>query len=263
MQLLLRQRRAHGGAGVVEARLVEHHHVDVALDEQDALTLALAREIETVEHAALAVNDRLGRVHILRAGVVFVDNATAEAQHVAAHVDDGEDEPVAELVVYAAVFALDGEARRDELRLRVALLKHGGHQAVPFAARRAEAEVGGVALRDPARAHIFHHRLALGGVQLIVIEMRRVAVERQQPRAQAAGAVVPRVLRHLHTDALGEEMDRVGVGEVFDLHDEVDRAAALFAAEAVVHLLIGPDVERGRPLAVERAAAPVFRAPRL
>ena len=48
--------------------------------------------------------------------------------------------------------------------------------------------------------------------------------------------------------------------EAFDGHGEVDRVAVLAAAEAVIEALVGNDVEGGRLLVVERAAAPQIAA---
>ena len=67
------------------------------------------------------------------------------------------------------------------------------------------------------------------------------------------------LLRHGHIDALGEESHRIREGEVLLLHDEIDDAAALFAAEAVADLLVGRDRERAGLFVVEGAEAEVVR----
>ena len=79
-----------------------------------------------------------------------------------------------------------------------------------------------------------------------------VAVELEHALA-LAGAGIVFVLRNGHAYAAGEKAHRVRVGEIFDLHDEIDDAAALAAAEAVVDLLVRRDGEGRRLFAVEGA----------
>ena len=109
--LLHRQRRAHGGHGVVEPRLVQGHHVQVALAQDDIGPLGLFGQVQSVQHPALAVCKGFGGVHIL--GLGLVQHPAAEAHHVAPHVDHRQDQPVAELVVYVPVLSADGQARPD------------------------------------------------------------------------------------------------------------------------------------------------------
>ena len=250
--LLGRERRAHRGAGVVEARLMEHHHVDVALDKDDVLPLALLGEVQPVEHAALAVNDGLGRVHIFCARVVFIHDASAEGDHVAAYVDDGENKTLAEFVVHAAALALHDQSRGEQLGFGVALSGHRREQAVPLIGACAEPEVDRRPARDPPLVQVFRAGLAALIVQQLVVEACRVAVELQKPRAQAA-ALALLLLGNGQIRALGEKTHRVGEGQVLLLHDEADDAAALLAAEAVIDLLVRRDGERARLFVVKGA----------
>ena len=63
------------------------------------------------------------------------------------------------------------------------------------------------------------------------------------------------LLGNLHAGALGKEADGVRKGKVLDVHDEVDHAAALLAAEAVIDLLVRRDGEGAGFLTVEGAQA--------
>ena len=86
-------------------------------------------------------------------------------------------------------------------------------------------------------------------------------VQGQQPLALLAEVGAPPLFRHLQARPLGQQAHRVGKGKIFDLHDEVDDAAALAAAEAVVDLLLRHHMKRGGPLPVEGAQPP--KAPAL
>ena len=56
--LLHRQRRSHGGHGIIEARLMQRDDVQVALAENDVGALGLLCQIQTVQHPALGVYRR-------------------------------------------------------------------------------------------------------------------------------------------------------------------------------------------------------------
>ena len=57
----------------------------------------------------------------------------------------------------------------------------------------------------------------------------------------------------LDPEAVGQRLQRRLEVQPLGLHHEVERVAGLLAAEAVVVLLVGPDVERAGALVVERA----------
>lgn len=60
------------------------------------------------------------------------------------------------------------------------------------------------------------------------------------------GGGVFAVVRDFQPRALGKKADSVGIVEIFDLHREIDDAAALVAAEAVVDALVRRNREGGR-----------------
>ena len=229
---------------------MQAHHVYIALREQDISAFGLFRQIEREEVAALVENGRFRAVEVFRS--VLAEDAARKADHVAAHVDHREHEPVAEGVVPAAVPALFDQSRVEELIVRIALFAHRLFQRAPFVRRAAETEIRGRRLRDAAPRHVFPGALARGGVQLLVEKAGCVPVEREQTGALFALAGVL-LLGQGHVRPPREKGHRLREGEVFDLHDEADHAAALAAAEAVVDLLVRRDGERGRFLAVEGA----------
>ena len=81
-----------------------------------------------------------------------------------------------------------------------------------------------------------------------------ILVERQHPPAQFFRAAVI-ILRHRQIGPLSQKAHGIGIAEVFDLHNEIDDAAALLAAEAVVDLLFRRNGEGRRLFIVERTQA--------
>ena len=93
-------------------------------------------------------------------------------------------------------------------------------------------------------------------LQLVVVPPRRRAVQLQHPPPQPVGVAAGLVLRRQRdVGPLGQELHRLRERQALDLHDEIDDAAALFAAEAVVDLLVRRYGKRGRFLVVEGAQA--------
>ena len=93
-------------------------------------------------------------------------------------------------------------------------------------------------------------------LQLVVVPPCRRAVQLQHPPPQPVGVAAGLVLRRQRdVGPLGQELHRLRERQPLDLHDEIDDAAALFAAEAVVDLLVRRYGKRGRFLVVEGAQA--------
>ncbi|MPM42676.1 hypothetical protein SDC9_89345 [bioreactor metagenome] len=249
--LLLSQRSAHGGNRVVEPRLMEGYYVDVPLTQNDIGPFGLLRQIQRIELPAFAVYRRFGGVHILRLRVV--QHPSAKSNHIPPHVDDGEHQAVSELIVDAAVLVLDRQASGQQLRLRISPVRHGGDQGVPLVQRRSQSESDRRGLSDLPPVQIIPHRPALRLMEHLVIEPGRVPVQIQQALAPASRFPVALFLRDFHVGPFCEEAHRVREGEVFLLHNEVNDAAAFFAAEAIEDLLVRGDGKRPGFLAVERA----------
>ena len=237
---------------------MQRHHIKVAFAQDHVGTLGLFRQIQAVQHPALAVHRRFGAVHVFR--LRLVNNAAAEAHHIAPHVDDRQHQPVAELIVKAAALVGHDQSGGQQLLLGVAPAGHGAQQRVPAVRRRAHTEPHSDLPGDGALVEVCPHRRAVGALQHVVVPPGRVTVQRQQSLTQPVGVGGFPILRHLHVDPLGQKADGVGIGEVLDLHDEIDDAAALFAAEAVIELLVLQNVKGGRFLIVEGTAAPIAAA---
>ena len=232
---------------------MHRHHIYIALCENNIPAFRFFCQIQGKKVPAFVENQGLGAVHVLRFPVA--QDAPGEADHVSAHVDHREHEAVAEgIVKTAAVLAAAHKPRVEHLKIRVALGAHGLFQAVPGVRGKADAEIFRRGRADPPPLHIRAGALPGRGRELLIEKARGVPVERKQTAALAALLIV-RLLRQLHPGALGQEFHRLGEGEVFDLHDEIDDAPALAAAEAVIDLLVRRDGEGGRFFAVEGAEA--------
>ena len=261
VDLVLGQRGPLRGHGAVEAELVAGDRVHRALAENDIGPLGFLGQVHRVEKFSLGEDQRLGGVDILGLGVL-VQRPAREADHVAAQVDLREHDPVAEAVVdVLAVLLRDGgEVRRDQLLLRIALPLHGGQQGVEVVGGKADAELDHRGPIQPALDQIGSGGLARVRFEQLVVEAGRVLAEPPKPLLFLVLALIAFVLRDLQIGPLGQKAHRVHVGQALDVHDEVDDPAALVAAEAVVHLLVGGHGEGGRLFSVEGAEAEIIRA---
>ena len=76
-------------------------------------------------------------------------------------------------------------------------------------------------------------------------------------RVGFAALGVGRCLFDLDARVLGQSPRRLGKGEPFDLHHEVEDVSLLFAAEAIEKAPLGVDAEARRLLAMKRAQAQI------
>ena len=78
-------------------------------------------------------------------------------------------------------------------------------------------------------------------------------MQRPQPFLLAVAALVLFILRHCHADPLCQCPNRVRIAQSLNFHLEIDHAAALVAAEAIIHALIRRYGEGSGLFPMERA----------
>ena len=208
----------------------------------------VAVDDEVISYVVKTINDELvtrrglrslsprNPVYIL---VPVVHDPAAEADDIAPDVDDRKHQPVPEPVKEIAVFSGDRhQAGVPKLLVRITLAPHGVHQVGPAVRGVADTETG---------QHIFGHSpggsilKCLGphrSVQLTVEKPGRFLVQCPKPLLLAVAGLVLLVLRDLHSRPLGQRPDGIGIRKALDLHLEIDDAAALVAAEAIVDSLV-------------------------
>ena len=176
--------------------------------------------------------------------VVVEEPAGAEADHVAADVADRPEQPGHEPVDRAAALALAGQARRDQLLGGEPAAEQVLGEAVPVARGEADAERLGRGLVEAALGQELPPGDGRRGCQLLDVELRGRPVGLDEAGALAGLPVGRRaalVVPEGDAVARGQPLDRLGEGQVVDLHHERDDVAALLAAEAVE----GPDAAGG------------------
>ena len=89
----------------------------------------------------------------------------------------------------------------------------------------------------------------------LIVKSGGIPVQVQQTLSSASGLPVTFLLRDLHSGSLGQKTDSIRKWKIFNVHDEVDDATALFAAEAVIDLLVRRDGEGAGLFTVEGAQA--------
>ena len=261
--VLAAERRAARGDGRGDPGEVAGHDVGVALDDDGLVPLGDVPlgPLDAVEHGALLVERGLRGVEVLRPRVVVHQLAGAEADDVAGDVADRPHQPAVETVDQRAARGLLGQAAGDQLGLGEALAAQVPGQRVPAAGREAAAEVDGHLAVEAALGEELPGRRGLGRAELLGEERGGRGVGRDQPgpladvgpvgRAGGAAAVV--LVVQLDVGPAGEQLDRLGEGEVVDLLDERNDIASFSATKTMVEISRRSDLERRRFLVVERA----------
>src|SRR5690606_37840515 len=137
-------------------------------------------------------------------------------------------------------------------------------QAIPAGWGEAEGEVAGDDSGYAATLQILHRRLArrmaLQRLPVIVAGGGQQRIERRIDRLARTTAGAALLAGHVHADALGQILDRLGEVQVVVVHHEAQGVATGAAAEAVVELLVRADREGRGLFLVERAAGAVVLA---
>ncbi|CAH0267330.1 hypothetical protein SRABI128_03299 [Microbacterium sp. Bi128] len=248
---------AEGGAARCDRgrdpREVAGHDVGVPLDDDDpvlARDVALG-QIEAVQHLGFLVDRRLGGVQILRALIVVVELARAEADDLTGDVADGPHDAAAESVVHPAL-PLRHEACLHELVARELLREQVIHERGPPLRRVSHAEVRRGSRVETAVAEEAPRGVGLGRHQLRAEVLGGGGVRGVQPRASGrlgCGATVLVVQRVSH--ARGHALDGLGERDVVHRAEERIHVAGLAAAEAVVVTHLRAHVETGAALVME------------
>ena len=151
------------------------------------------------------------------------------------------------------------KARIQQLLLRKALRREPVFQRVPRGGGKADAKAFDRLAGEPAPCQVRPPGRAVGPEQRLHIKTGGLAARGVQALLVGALALqcgVARVVGQLHARARGQELDRLHKAQPLHLHDELDRRAARMAAEAVEHLLVRRNGERGRLFAMQRAQPP-------
>src|SRR5690606_9833661 len=134
------RRRAERRDGGLDAELREARDVEIALDDENLGGPARdpARLEEAVELAPLVEDRRLRGVQVFR--LAGAEDASAEADHVAARIADREHDPVAEPVVDAAALVANQEPGLEQLRDALLVPAEPLQHGIPRVGRVAQAE---------------------------------------------------------------------------------------------------------------------------
>ena len=213
--------------------------------------MAFCAWIQAVEFVAFFEQRRFRRIQVF--GFALVQHAPAEADDLAAHVDDGEHDAVAEAVVALAFFARDHEAGLDQRGVLV--VGHGGFQVLPVVRRIADAEARGDFAGEAAALEVVDG--ARGLFQLLAVVARGGLHQVVQIRRDLVLRHIGGFLRHGDAYALGQFLHRFHKAHAGVFHDKADGRAMRAAAEAVIELLGLADGERRGFFGVERTAGDV------
>ena len=207
--MLLGEGGTHGGYHVVKSRLMEGNDVDVALNQHQVGPLGILGQVQGINQPALVEHHGLGGIEVL-GPLLPRQNPAGKARHLTPHVDDGEHEPGAELIVHAAVFPGYCQAGVNQLHFAETPGCEGFCQGVPAVRGGTQAEPHGIAAADPPLGDIVLDPLPAGAVEILVIKPGGLLIGLQNPGPLLPPCLVGAGVRHLQTRPLGQQPHRVG-----------------------------------------------------
>ncbi len=259
--LLLGQRGAERGDDIPDPRLMHLDRVHVALDHRDRAlgTHRGDRVGQAVKGSALVKKRRFGGVEIL--GLAVAENPPAEGDDLAPAVLNRKHDPAAEAIVRISFIGFDQQPGFDQAVLAKVVAHQRGLERVAPVGRVAETELGDGFVRESPAAQVFERRASLGHAQRALEERARHAEGGDQRAARfVAGARFRVALGQRHSRLVGQPLDRFRERQSLGFHDEIENAAVLAAAEAMVETLVLVDGKRGRLFLVKRAEPEMFAA---
>jgi hypothetical protein len=211
---------------------------------------------QAVEFPALLEQRRFGGIEVL--WFPLADHPAAEADDIAAGIEDGEHDAVAEAVVALARVAFDDQTAVDQ-RLVLVIAEDLG-QVLPAVRCVAQAEAGGDLAGQAAPLQVVDGLRA--GLELLPVILRGAGHEFSERGGFGSllPALVGALLRHRQADLPCQVFHGLDEAEAGILHEEADGAAVRPAAEAVIELFRGADGKGRRLLAVEGTAGDIVRA---
>ena len=210
------------------------------------------RPVEPVQGLRLGVDRRLRRVLVLRRIGRARQHPPTDRHGLAGVGEDREQHAPPEGVLHAIATVGERQSGRPQ---QLAVDAGTSYECVPVVRRPAQLERPGDVPTQPARAEVVARR-----PRRRVIEQRAV-VPLDRPAHRLDKLLAPCPLTRLASGGVGELHPHLG-RQILDGADEVDvlvllhereHVARLVAAEALVPAGLLTDVERGRPLGVERA----------
>ena len=224
--------------------------------------------IETVQLEVFLVDYRLGRVYVLGQVLVGAHGASAEAYHAARYSVYGEEHAATEAVVEAALtvaLAHACQAGVDKILVDVSGFVCRIYQRRRHVESVAELKALYHGIAESSVAEVLERDVApVGGVVQIVAEvLQREIVHGKHGLAVVLGLPLlcrQLLLYNLYVVFAGKIAQGFLKAHLLVLHYEVDRRAALAAAETLADVACLVDRERRRALVVERAQALVVGA---
>ena len=261
LDLIYRQSRPARGDNVLDARLVQGHHIRVALNEQDPVFLGNRRfgQVHAEQHIALVVEDALGAVEVLGDLLLLAQRAAAKCDGSAREVPNGKHHPALEKVPELAVFIL-GQSQREEPFRCVSRFGRGPAHRIPAVWAIPDVKSFERLGAEPPALEVAQ---ADGLSLLRIVQLLRepcLCPRIQSEQTFAFGARLLLLERHLlllNLDAIpfGELLDGLRKAQLVQFHQKRHHAAALVTGKALENALFRQDVKGGCFLVGKRAQA--------
>ena len=236
--------RTRIGHHIFDATLVHGNHIGIAFHHKHAVFLGnrLLRLEKSVEFTFLVINLTVGRVDIFLAHTLgtAIEHTSAESHHLATHTKPGEDGTAGESVEILSRFIIRGDehTRLDQI-LRIITLFHSRlAESSTTVERKAELEFSDDVISETAASEILHTdgttvHIILKDI-LEILGSPLVDDEHRFPFALPLLFLVGQ-FAFLDFDMifLGKPAQGIGIGHLFQFHEEVDGITTLATGETM------------------------------
>ena len=270
--------RSRVGHHILYTALVHGDDVGVALHHVHTVFLGngFLGLIESIELAFLVIDIAVGRVDILLVDSfrTAVEHTTSESHHLAAHAEPGEDgssRESVEILVFSTLVGslvlvhLEAEARCHQVFGVIAFLDSLVVQGRPAVGSKSQPELADDVITESTAAEVLHTdgpsvHIVLQDV-LEVLRCPFVDDEHRLPFALLLLLLTCQFpLLDLDVIFVGQPAQRIGIGHLFQLHQEVDGVASLSTGEAMADAACGRDREGRMRIIMERAQTDIVHA---
>ena len=265
--LPLCKRRARRRHHILHPALVHGYHVHVSFHKNTLVFLnyGLLGLIEAVKLVTLLIDLRFGRIHVLCHILVLTQSAATERNHLSRDGEHRENHAASETVLHRTALGLVAKARLQKEFFGETLFEGGIIEVITLFERIAQMEalyhgIVDAAFTEIAQADILS-RLCFEHTLLEMLHGKIIDGKHTLALTCLLAFLVGQLmLLNLYMVFIGKITESLIEAHLLQLHNEIDRASALTAAETLAYTLRLRDTKRRRAFIMERTQAYIAAA---